>query len=434
MKKSNNESGMTLIEVLATLTITAIIGSVVYAVFFQTLNSKEKTQSHNELRQEANVVMTQLRTMHDNSESLWYDIDMMYKDQEVPLTTEQYHFLEVQITNLADDSILVHIDHNNPMAKNEKTLSVTLPLEVYFKMEDDQGNEYELKTVFPDKPDLALQIEDPITENKDPSYVFINKEQFVNFMVQQKQDCIGYPEISFQDYQYINNKYVYSGDSQPKDSYKDRWMYGKRPVIYEGNACFKGIKNNNKSLTIENNLYNDSNYIANHNSSLIVNENAVIQGNLKTFHNSNLSIGYNLYNIDGTVLDKNSKVVVGGSARMDKGLTLSSNSNFIVNYYMFLTGDLIQGKNSDLIVGKNLEINGNVRMDKGSKLVIGGNAIFNGNFNSSKYKWKKANSNGVGTICVQGTATFKNGQPTGYIIDRNATSCGNNPGTIYVLK
>ena len=39
-----NQSGITLIEVLATLTITAIIGSVVYAVLFQTLHANEKTK------------------------------------------------------------------------------------------------------------------------------------------------------------------------------------------------------------------------------------------------------------------------------------------------------------------------------------------------------------------------------------------------------
>ena len=67
MKKLRNESGITfLIEVLATVTITAIIGSVVYGVLFQTIHARDKTQAHIDLRREANIVMTQLRTMHEN--------------------------------------------------------------------------------------------------------------------------------------------------------------------------------------------------------------------------------------------------------------------------------------------------------------------------------------------------------------------------------
>ena len=102
MKQLSNESGITLIEVLATLTITAIIGSVVYGVLFQTLHANEKTKSHNELRQEANIVMTQLRTMHENGESIWYSSGMLYKDQEKnnPLSTEtDYNITRLQIND-----------------------------------------------------------------------------------------------------------------------------------------------------------------------------------------------------------------------------------------------------------------------------------------------------------------------------------------------
>ena len=90
MKRIRNESGITLIEVLATLTITAIIGSVVYGVLFQTIHARDKTQSHIDLRQEANIVMTQLRTMHEKGESIWYSSGMLYTDQEKqnPLATK----------------------------------------------------------------------------------------------------------------------------------------------------------------------------------------------------------------------------------------------------------------------------------------------------------------------------------------------------------
>ncbi|MBM6619760.1 PulJ/GspJ family protein [Bacillus suaedaesalsae] len=60
----NNQKGITLIEVLVTLSILVIVSGLVYGVFFQSLTSYEKTQSHALLRQEANVILAELTAAH----------------------------------------------------------------------------------------------------------------------------------------------------------------------------------------------------------------------------------------------------------------------------------------------------------------------------------------------------------------------------------
>lgn len=176
MKQLSNESGITLIEVLAAITITAIIGSVVYGVLFQTIHARDKTQSHINLRQEANIVMTQLRMMHENNETLYYNSDMMYKDasKATSLTTEQYHFVEAQIKNL-ENSNLMQIDKNSITTKNFSLPSKST-LDVSFIIADYIGNEYKLETILPSETNLAIdsKVEKPTKVHEFYTYLASN--------------------------------------------------------------------------------------------------------------------------------------------------------------------------------------------------------------------------------------------------------------------
>ncbi|MGF3105019.1 type II secretion system protein [Rossellomorea sp. DUT-2] len=65
----HNERGLTLVEVLATLTILSIIGAVVWNVFFQGIHYTKKAVSQNSIQQEANIITMRLTRIHQSSES-----------------------------------------------------------------------------------------------------------------------------------------------------------------------------------------------------------------------------------------------------------------------------------------------------------------------------------------------------------------------------
>ncbi|WP_368503325.1 type II secretion system protein J [Alkalihalophilus sp. As8PL] len=68
-KYLSNESGFTLLEVLATLVISSILIGITYGVLTTTVTFNEKSTSHIDLRQEANIIITQLRQKHQEEES-----------------------------------------------------------------------------------------------------------------------------------------------------------------------------------------------------------------------------------------------------------------------------------------------------------------------------------------------------------------------------
>ena len=64
----HNQRGLTLIEVLATLTVLSIVGAVIWNVFFQGLLYTKKAVSQNSIQQEANVIVMTLTKIHQTSE------------------------------------------------------------------------------------------------------------------------------------------------------------------------------------------------------------------------------------------------------------------------------------------------------------------------------------------------------------------------------
>lgn len=56
-RKINNEYGITLVEVLATLVIMSIIGALAYSILFQGYNNYNRVKVETELRDEADLIM-----------------------------------------------------------------------------------------------------------------------------------------------------------------------------------------------------------------------------------------------------------------------------------------------------------------------------------------------------------------------------------------
>ncbi|MDR7077910.1 prepilin-type N-terminal cleavage/methylation domain-containing protein [Neobacillus niacini] len=67
MKRGNH--GLTLIEVLATLTILSIVGVIIWSVFFQGYKFSKESISKNFMIQETNILITNLKRIHQTSEN-----------------------------------------------------------------------------------------------------------------------------------------------------------------------------------------------------------------------------------------------------------------------------------------------------------------------------------------------------------------------------
>ncbi|WP_223591141.1 PulJ/GspJ family protein [Neobacillus bataviensis] len=59
-----DESGLTLVEVLATLAIFSMVAVIIWSVFFQGFNFSEKAISKNFMLQESNILVTNLKRVH----------------------------------------------------------------------------------------------------------------------------------------------------------------------------------------------------------------------------------------------------------------------------------------------------------------------------------------------------------------------------------
>jgi prepilin-type N-terminal cleavage/methylation domain-containing protein len=73
-----NNRGLTLVEVLATLTILSIAGIIIWQVFFQGINYSQKTITKNMMMQEANIITTSLLKVHQTVNS--YEIGSIHED------------------------------------------------------------------------------------------------------------------------------------------------------------------------------------------------------------------------------------------------------------------------------------------------------------------------------------------------------------------
>ncbi|MEH7112162.1 prepilin-type N-terminal cleavage/methylation domain-containing protein [Neobacillus niacini] len=60
----HDERGLTLVEVLATLTILSIVSIIIWSIFFQGLNFSKKETSKNVMIQESNIIISNLTTVH----------------------------------------------------------------------------------------------------------------------------------------------------------------------------------------------------------------------------------------------------------------------------------------------------------------------------------------------------------------------------------
>lgn len=140
MRQRKNQFGLTLIEVLATVTILSIVTVLIYGVFSTGLHQYSQAKEDVLIQQEANYLLTILKERHENDDS--YTITVDESHQKVTINTnkssdtliiesEKYTYQIVDTENPSNDTNTISIDpskdnfHVQIIVTSKKNPSVT---------------------------------------------------------------------------------------------------------------------------------------------------------------------------------------------------------------------------------------------------------------------------------------------------------------------
>lgn len=144
-KKYLQESGITLLELLVTIVISALVMGLAFSVLTSSIKYNEKTQASINLKKEANYVISQLRQLHNGPEH-----EFCYEES---LSDKRVSFKNIEL------------GINNPNSKKCFVVNTSKELKVNFTLTDNQNNQFEMKTIIetnrPSQSVVAIEIERP---------------------------------------------------------------------------------------------------------------------------------------------------------------------------------------------------------------------------------------------------------------------------------
>lgn len=137
-----NERGLTLVELLAAITILFIISAIIYSVFFGFNKNYSQISEKNSMDQTANVIIATVKQHH-----LKYD---QYKISYDETKKTAYIGEKVADKLLGDTRYDLEIEIGYPDAaaiSGSKNIDSSLPLSIHLTLNDKTGQTYEVKTI-----------------------------------------------------------------------------------------------------------------------------------------------------------------------------------------------------------------------------------------------------------------------------------------------
>lgn len=179
-----NKRGMTLVEVLLALTVSTIVIGTISFVFVSIYKTQENTQNHIDLRQEANMIVTKLRTIHvDENYKLCYDNGQIFIDDHMnSLASENIHITgnensgtKVFFENDGNQFTVLNTCNNG----NEFEVNIKEPLEITLNISDEDNNTFEIDTVI-DRVAMADVVTPPENEEEEEDEEEVDEEEEEN--------------------------------------------------------------------------------------------------------------------------------------------------------------------------------------------------------------------------------------------------------------
>ncbi len=152
MKQIKNETGLTLIEVLATITILSIVSVVIYNVFTSGLRYSSKAEETTLIQQEANYLLTLLKEQHEKTTNYYtitvennHNIAILNKDRsnEIDVTNSQYLY---QICDL-DDTKSCDEQNATDHTITKTPINERFHVKIILINKSNPDNKYEIQTI-----------------------------------------------------------------------------------------------------------------------------------------------------------------------------------------------------------------------------------------------------------------------------------------------
>jgi prepilin-type N-terminal cleavage/methylation domain-containing protein len=137
-----NDKGLTLIELLAAMTILLIISSLIYGVLIGANKNYQQISGKSNLEQEANIIISTIKNYHQSSDS--------YKISYNPFTKKAFIGVTTTNTQLGNNNISIDIKLGDPDYTDfsgEKGINTSKPINLYLKLTNKQGQSYEIDTI-----------------------------------------------------------------------------------------------------------------------------------------------------------------------------------------------------------------------------------------------------------------------------------------------
>ena len=416
-----NEKGITLVELLAALVLFAIVSALVMTVLFNVFQNSENISDNAQLRQDANLLISTLRSNYNQG-----DFEVGLNDSKSLLIGGQ----EVNSSMTSSIADLELINGGNSISAVHDSMIVTAdgtPLSIDLTLENEAGQTYSIFTTIekPSELEIALlEVPDPpeqppggftppptsdycLSRTEDTGYAYHASNQFI------PDGCVNPVTISANvhfsdaysdviDLKHNTTKFNVGGNLfvDPPQFNVDN----KHPMKVGGDAVFKGrleLKdeagfiatnihapngdNNGKGIVVGNQTRLEAK------ESIVVAKTFYIDG--KTFvdeHNTNIPskdvlsegeghviIGKNL--IANTVEAKNDSIInINGSASISNKLLAKDRSLIKIGKNLIIDGDLEMSGNVEIIVEGNAIIDRDLILGGTSKLTIKGNLTIKG--------------------------------------------------------
>ena len=139
-----NQKGITLVELLAAISILFIVSGIIYGVFFTFNKNYDHISAKNNLDQEANLILATIKQYHLEQKSYYIKYNSSNKKAFIGNTTAD--------KKLGDDKYYMEIkvgfpEPDNMINDTDTKIDSSQPLRVYLKLTSTQGHSYDVETI-----------------------------------------------------------------------------------------------------------------------------------------------------------------------------------------------------------------------------------------------------------------------------------------------